>query len=183
MIFADSAPGVRAAHAATSTVPIVALDFTTDPVAERYAESHGRPGGNLTGVFLDAPEFAAKWLQFLRAMVPSLSRVAVLWDPSPGAAHLHALQKLAPSFGVRLQVVEVHKPDDLDKAFSAFRGDPQALIILPSPMIYVQSERLARLALKYRLLRHRWPINSPSRAVSSLTAPKWSRCMNVALFS
>jgi len=82
VIFADSAPGVRAAHAATRTIPIVAIDFTNDPVAEGYVESYGRPGGNLTGVFLDAPEFAGKWIELLRAMVPGLSRVAVLWDPS-----------------------------------------------------------------------------------------------------
>ena len=84
VIFADSAPAVRAAHAATSTIPIVAMDFTTDPVAEGYVESYGRPGRNITGVFLDAPEFAGKWLELLKAIVPDLSRVAVLWDPSPG---------------------------------------------------------------------------------------------------
>jgi putative ABC transport system substrate-binding protein len=149
VIFADGAPFVRAAHAATRTIPIVASDFTTDPVAEGYVESYGRPGGNITGVFLDAPEFAGKWFQLLKAIVPGLSRVAVLWDPSPGAAHLQAVQKFARSFRVQLQVVEVRKPDDLDKAFSAFRGKPQGLIILPSPMNYAQSERLAKLALKH----------------------------------
>jgi putative ABC transport system substrate-binding protein len=151
VIWAPSAPAVRAAHAATRTVPIVALDATTDPVAEGYVESYGRPRGNLTGVFLDAPEFAGKWFQLLKAMIPGLSRVAVLWDPSPGAAHLQAVQKLAQSFRVQLQVVEVRKPDEIEKAFAAFRGKPQALIMLPSPMIYGQSERLAKLAMKYRL--------------------------------
>jgi putative ABC transport system substrate-binding protein len=151
VIWATSAPMVRAAYAATRSIPIVAQDFTTDPVAEGYVESYGRPGGNLTGVFLDAPEFAGKWFELLRAMVPGLSRVVVLWDPSPGAAHLQAVQKVARSFHVQLQVLEVRKPDDIDRAFSAFRGHPQALIILPSPMIYFQNERLAKLALKHRL--------------------------------
>jgi putative tryptophan/tyrosine transport system substrate-binding protein len=151
VIFAESAPAVRAAHAVTRTVPIVAIDFTSDPVAEGYAESYGRPGGNITGVFLDAPEFAGKWLQLLKAIVPGLSRVAVLWDPGPGSAHLQAVQKFARSFRIQLQVVEVRKPDDLDRAFSAFRGKPQAVIILPSPMIYLQSEQLAKLAMKHRL--------------------------------
>jgi putative ABC transport system substrate-binding protein len=151
VIFADSAPSVRAARAATRTIPIVAIDFTTDPVAEGYVESYGRPGGNVTGVFLDAPEFAGKWFQLLKAMIPGLSRVVVLWDPSPGAAHLHAVQRFAGSFRVRLQVIEVHNPDDIDKAFSALRGHPQAVIILPSPMIYLQSEQLAKLAMKHRL--------------------------------
>jgi putative tryptophan/tyrosine transport system substrate-binding protein len=151
VIFAASAPATRAAYAATHTIPIVALDFTNDPVAAGYAESYGRPGGNLTGIFLDAPEFAGKWLELLKALIPRLSRVVVLWDPSPGATHLEALQAAAPSFGVKLQVIEVRNPDDIDRAFSAFRGRPEALMILPSPMIYVQSERLAKLAMKHRL--------------------------------
>jgi len=151
VIWATNAPMVRAAYAATHTIPIVANDFTTDPVAEGYVESYGRPGGNLTGVFLDAPEFAGKWFELLKAMVPGLSRVVVLWDPSPGPTHLRALQAAARSFGLQIQVVEVRKPDEIDKAFSEFRGHPQALIVLPSPMFYVQSERLAKLAMMHRL--------------------------------
>ncbi len=151
VIFAPSAPAVRATHAATRAIPIVGLDLTTDPVAEGYALSYGRPGGNVTGVFLDAPGFAGKWLELLRAMVPGLSRLVVLWDPSPGDAHLRALQGTASAFGIQLQVVEVRKPEDIDRAASAFRGRPQALISLPSPMIYVESARLARLALSQRL--------------------------------
>ncbi|HTS53824.1 MAG TPA: ABC transporter substrate-binding protein [Burkholderiales bacterium] len=152
VIWASGAPFARAAYEATHTIPIVAQDFTTDPVTEGYVESYGRPGGNLTGVFLDAPEFAGKWFQLLKAMVPRLSGVVVLWDPSPGAVHLQAVKKLAGSFRVQLQVVEVRKPDDIDRAFSALRGRPQGVIILPSPMIYVQSARLAKLAMKHRLL-------------------------------
>lgn len=151
VIFAESAPATRAAFAATRTIPIVAVDLTNDPVAAGYAESYGRPGGNVTGIFLDAPEFASKWLELLQAIVPGLSRVAVLWDPSPGATHLQAVQSAARSFRVQLQVLEVRKPEDIDAAFTAFRGHPQALIILPSPTIYAQSERLAKLALKHRL--------------------------------
>lgn len=151
VIFADSAPATRATYAATRTIPIVALDFTNDPVAAGYVESYSRPGGNLTGFFLDAPGFAGKWLELLKAMVPGLSRVAVLWDPSPGATHLEAVQAAARSLGVQLQVVEVRKPDEIDGAIAAFRARPQALIILPSPMTWGQSARLAELAMKHRL--------------------------------
>jgi putative ABC transport system substrate-binding protein len=151
VIFAPSAPAVRASHAATRTIPIVGLDLTTDPVAEGYAESFGRPGGNVTGVFLDAPGFAGKWLELLKAMVAGLSRIVVLWDPSPGEAHLRALRGAASSFGIELQVVEVRKPEDIERAAAAFRGRPQALISLPSPMMYVESARLAKLALQHRL--------------------------------
>jgi len=153
LICAIGAPFTRAAYTATRTtpIPIVGIDFTTDPVAEGFAESYGRPGGNLTGVFLDAPEFAGKWLELLSTMVPRLSRIAVLWDPSPGAAHLHSIESMAQALDLQLRVAEVHKPEDIDRAFSAFRGEPQALIILPSPMLFVQSPRLAQLALKHRL--------------------------------
>lgn len=87
VIFANSAPAARAAYAATRTIPIITSDYTNDPLAAGYAESYGRPGRNLTGVFLDAPEFAGKLLQLLQTIVPGLSRVAVLWDPAPGRAH------------------------------------------------------------------------------------------------
>ena len=152
VIFATSAPALRAAHAATKTIPIVAGDFTTDPVAEGYIESFGRPGGNITGIFLDAPEFAGKWFEILQAMVPDLSRVSVLWDPGPGTTHLQAVRSVAASLGVKLQVLEVKKPANLDHAFSSLSGPPQALILLPSPMIYNQSARLARLASEHNLL-------------------------------
>lgn len=159
VIFAVGAPAVRAAYDATRTFPIVGNDFTTDPVAEGYVESYVRPGGNLTGIFLDAPEFAGKWLELLKAMVPGLSRAAVLWDPSPGPTHLQAVRRVARELGVKLQVLEVRKPDDIRKAYSALSGRPQALIILPSPMLYVQSARLAELAMKHRL-----PATSMARA-------------------
>lgn len=151
VIFAHSASAVCVAYAATRNIPIVGNDFVTDPVAEGYAESYSRPGGNVTGVFLDAPELAGKWFELPRAMVPGLSRAVVLWDPIGSPTQLRAVQSIARSIGIQLQIVEVHKPDDIDRAFSAFRGRPQALIILPSPMIYAQNEQLAKLAIKHRL--------------------------------
>jgi len=62
VIYANNGPATRAAHAATRNISIIGLDLTSDPVATGYAESYGRPGGNLTGFFLDAPEFAASGL-------------------------------------------------------------------------------------------------------------------------
>ena len=151
VIFAGSAPALRAAYAATHTIPIVAIDYTNDPIAEGYAVNYARPGRNVTGVFLDAPEIAGKWFELLKAMVPDLSRVAVLWDSGPGATHLQAVRSAAKLLDIKLQVLEVRKPDDFDRAFDALRGPPQAVIFLPSPMIFGQSARLARLALKHRL--------------------------------
>jgi putative tryptophan/tyrosine transport system substrate-binding protein len=151
IIMAASAPSLRAAYGATKTIPIVTTDLTTDPISLGYAESYARPGGNVTGLFLDAPEFAGKWFNLLQAMVPGLSRVAVLWDPAPGTTHLKAVRSVAKSLDIKLQIVEVQKPGELDAAFSVLRGRPQAVILLPSPTIFGNSERLAALALKHRL--------------------------------
>ena len=151
VIFASSASAVRAAYAATQTIPIVAVDYTTDAIAEGYVESYGRPGGNITGIFLDAPEFAGKWFELLKTLIPDLSRISVLWDPGPGDTHLRAVRSVARSLDIELQVLEVRTPEDIDAAFEVLRGQPQAAIFLPSPMIHGQSTRLARLALKHRI--------------------------------
>ena len=151
ILYCWSAPALRAAYAATRTIPIVAMDFTTDPVAAGYAESYSHPGRNVTGVFLDAPEFASKWLELLKAIVPGLSRVAVGWDPVPGQVHLRAVQGAARSLGVDVQILEVHKPEDIEKAFAAFRDRTQAAILLPSPMMYANNANNAAVAMKHRV--------------------------------
>src|SRR5262249_51418310 len=87
----------------------------------------------------------------LAAIVPGLSRAVALWDPIGGTTQLRSAQDAARSMGIQLRIVEVHTLDDLDTAFSALPGKPQAMIILPSPMIYTHSARLAKLALEHRL--------------------------------
>jgi len=159
IILAVGAPAVHAAYAATRSIPIVANDFTNDPVAEGYVKSYGKPDGNLTGTFLDAPDFAGKWFELLKVIVPKLSRVCVLWDPSPGNNHLQAVRSVASSLAVKLKIVEVSTPEDIGRAFSTLKGRPQAMIILPSPLMYVQSARLAEFAAKHRL-----PATSMARA-------------------
>ena len=152
VIYAASAPALRAAYAATRSIPIVALDFTNDPVAAGFAKSYSRPGGNVTGVFLDAPEFAGKWLEILKALKPGLSRVAVLWDPSPGPTHLRGLERAAKALGIELQVNEIHKAADIDRVFSAFSAQTEALIQLPSPLMYAESARVGELSRQRELL-------------------------------
>jgi putative ABC transport system substrate-binding protein len=151
VLFAIGLPAVRAAFAATRDIPIVAHDLVGEPVAAGYARSYARPGGNLTGVFLATSQLAGKWLEVLKAMIPNLFSAVVIWDPTSGPVPIQAVQDVAPSFGVKLQVLQIRNPDEIDKAPSLFRGRPQALIILASPMLYAQSERLARLAKKQRL--------------------------------
>ena len=161
VIFATSAPALRAAYAATHSIPIVAWNMSDDPVAAGYAESYARPGKTVTGVFLDAPELAGKWLEILKALVPGLSRVAVLWDPSPGTVHRRGVELAAKSIGVQLQIHELRTEADIERISKALPGRPQAMVILPSPLFYTHSARLAELALKQRL-----PATSIFRAFS-----------------
>ena len=151
VIFPVGPPAVRAVFDATKTIPIVAHDLETDPVAAGYANSYSRPGRNLTGLFLDMPELAGKRLELLKAFAPGASNAAVLWDPSSGSAHLSALKAVAPRFGVELLVEEVRNPADFDRFVTGFRPPSQAVIVLPSPMIYMESKRLAELVMKHRI--------------------------------
>lgn len=152
VIFAPSAPAMYAAYAATQTIPIVTMDYSTDPVTAGYVESYTRPGKNVTGVFLDAPEFASKWLEILKGINPRLSKVAVLWDPSPGKVHVHGLQAAARVLGITLQIYEIRGPEDIDRALSTLRNRSQAVVQLPSPLMYAQSARLGQLTRQHRLL-------------------------------
>ena len=151
ILFPIGPPAVRAAVAATRDIPIVAHDFETDPILAGYAQSYSRPGGNLTGVFLDSPDLAGKWLELLRDIRPKLSRITVLWDPTSGPVPLEAVRTIGASLGITPQVLELRTPQELDNVQSRFRGPPEALVILPSPMLYAQSARLAELAQKARL--------------------------------
>ena len=83
VIFAATPEAVAAARSATSSIPTVAVDLESDPVAMGYIKSLARPGGNLTGMFLDLPELSGKQVGLLKEIVPRLSRIAILWHPRP----------------------------------------------------------------------------------------------------
>jgi ABC-type uncharacterized transport system substrate-binding protein len=75
---------------ATSTIPIVGIDLESDPIANGWAKSIARPGGNLTGFFLDLPELGGKQIELLKEAVPTLSRLALLWDSTVGLTQFRA---------------------------------------------------------------------------------------------
>src|SRR5262249_56029535 len=76
-----SPAAIHAALAASATIPIVALDLESDPIASGLIKSLSRPGGQVTGVFFDFPDFGKKWIELLKETMPQLATVAVLWDP------------------------------------------------------------------------------------------------------
>jgi putative tryptophan/tyrosine transport system substrate-binding protein len=152
VIFTASPAGVRAARQATGTVPIVAIDLETDPVASGLVASVARPGGNLTGVFLDMPELSGKWLQLLQEALARPTRVAVLGDPTINAPQFRAMEVAAQRLAVPLLPLEVHGPDEFERAFdTASTGDAGALILLSSPWVSFHGRRLAELAAQHRL--------------------------------
>jgi putative ABC transport system substrate-binding protein len=152
LIFAQSSAAVRAVRALTGSIPIVAIDFESDPVAEGFIASHARPGGNLTGVFLDFPDFSKKWLEALKEAVPQLATVAVLWDPAVGPYQLKSVEIAAQTLGLTLVLLEVPRPDELDHAFqSIVQKGAGAVVMLASTVIGSATKLLADLALKHRL--------------------------------
>jgi len=86
---------VKAAMAASRTIPIVAIDLESDPVQSGWVKSLSRPGGNVTGFFLDTTAMSAKWLQLLREAVPGARHISLLWDTTSGRSQLTATRAAA----------------------------------------------------------------------------------------
>jgi putative tryptophan/tyrosine transport system substrate-binding protein len=152
VIFARSSHAVRAARNVTSTVPIIALDLESDPVAMGFVATLARPGGNVTGIFLGLPEVSAKHLGFLAEVVSKLSRVAVLGDPAINASHFRAVREAALRRAVRIQALEVKSEMDVDHAFElAIKERAAALILLSSSFMFLQKVRIAAASAKNKL--------------------------------
>ena len=133
-------------------IPIVAFDLETDAIGSGLIANLARPGGNVTGVFFDFPDFSKKWLELLKETVGGLSSVGILRDPAVGLVQLNAAQSAAALFNIRLDIVEVRGVADLDNAFlQASQRNLGAVIMMPSPMFGTNPQRIASLALRYRL--------------------------------
>jgi putative ABC transport system substrate-binding protein len=151
-ICAVAPPAVRAARDATSSIPIIAMDLESDPVGNGWATSLAHPGGNITGIFLDLPDFSAKTLQLLREAVPNAARIAGLWHPASGSLQLKAVQKAAVALGVEFDVFEVNRVADFEAAFQAMSQKSAAgLLMLSSPIFAGNPQLLGDLAIRNRL--------------------------------
>lgn len=147
VIISPNVLSVQAALAATSAIPIIMVGYGDDPVTLGLADSYGRPGRNVTGIYSLDSELEAKRLEILKEAVPGLSLVAYLWDPS-FRTQLPELQRTARALAIRLQPIEVRGALGLEKAFdSAKRSKARAVLLSTSPMFYVHRTRVAELAL------------------------------------
>ena len=141
---------LQAARNATGSIPLVAFDLETNPVAAGYVQSFGHPGGNVTGLFLDQPELTGKWLELIREASPKARRILLLRDSTTGPWQRAAAATAAQRLGLSLQVLEVHGPDDLDRVLreGVSGGGPRALVQLSSPLVERSSKLIADFSRK-----------------------------------
>jgi putative tryptophan/tyrosine transport system substrate-binding protein len=146
------AVAVRAAAQATRSVPIVAIDLETDPVRAGYAASFNRPGGNVTGLFMDHPSLAGKWIDLLREAAPDIKRLAILWDPGTGVDQLEVAKSAARTRGFEAVILDRGKLKSFDEALRGLAGKPRTgIVVLTSPGMAVAAPSFAAAALKHRL--------------------------------
>jgi ABC-type uncharacterized transport system substrate-binding protein len=145
-------PSIEAARAATTTLPIVANDIESDPVASGYVVSLARPGGNLTGVFLDAPTLCSKWLQYIDDVVPNVTKVGVLWDVTTGTYQLDAARVATNSKSLNLVVMQFRNLSELEPALNQGLGENLGAVVqLGSPLIRQGAPRIAEILSSRRL--------------------------------
>jgi hypothetical protein len=156
VIVAVSTPPGRAAQQATRTIPIV-VGGMADPVGDGLVASLARPNGNVTGTTFIGPELIAKRLGLLKEAIPGAARIAVLWHPGVYSEYtmaqmLHETEAAARTLGLELQLLAAQGPGDFDEAFAAMRRDgADALLLFPSPMLYLEHRRVVNVAKSSRL--------------------------------
>jgi ABC-type uncharacterized transport system substrate-binding protein len=153
VLVAESTPAAIAAKEASRTVPVVMVSVG-DPVGAKLVDSLARPGGNVTGLSLVAPELSAKRLDLFKQTLPKLSRVAVLWNSANPGMQLRVRQTelAAPALGLTLQSVTVQSPDDFDAVFTAMGKDrPESLLVMADTVTATNTKRIVEFAARNRV--------------------------------
>src|SRR5438105_824948 len=149
VIFARGTWALAAAKERTGTIPIVGIDLEIDPVEAGLVASIARPGGNITGMFLDLAELSGKHLQFLKEIIPGTSRIAVLGNPDINAPQIRELERVARSLAVQTRAVDVKNATHFDGAFEAAKNwHAEALIVLSNPLSLAYRTQIGDLAKK-----------------------------------
>jgi putative ABC transport system substrate-binding protein len=161
IVFGFGTATVSALQKATSSVPIVFANVV-DPVGGGLVASMARPGGNATGFITHEFGFAGKWLELLKEMAPWVTRAAVMRDSaiSSQIALFGSIQSVAPSLGVELRPIDSRDPGEIERAVSAFAGEPNGgLIVALGARVILHRDLIITLAA-----RHRVPAVYPDRA-------------------
>ena len=133
--------------------PIV-MASSSDPVASGFVKSLAHPGGNITGVNNPDALLSTKRLQLLKEMLPTLKRVAILWNAGDQAMTLRfrAIEKAAPLLRVSIEQVAVREPDDFNAAFAAMsRARPDALMMVADSLTFLNRQRVIDYAAEQRI--------------------------------
>jgi putative ABC transport system substrate-binding protein len=144
---------LRAATAATSTIPIVMIAISFDPLAKGYVTSLARPTGNVTGIYVLGTEAIKKRLQLFKDAFPGQHVAFGFWDPE-AAETWRAAADAAPSLGIRLAGVELHNPPhDYERGFQQVAPEFRRALFMPSSAAFsADAERLAAFALRHRMV-------------------------------
>ena len=152
LVAAGPEVALRAAVAASRTIPIVMWAINYDPIARGFVNSLTRPGGNITGIVSLQTELAAKQVELLTQALPGRTRLAILWDALSADQFTHA-ESQARSLRLDVQSLKLETPPyDFDAIFrSLSEGSPQMLLVLSSPFFSNYRARIAELAIEQRL--------------------------------
>jgi putative ABC transport system substrate-binding protein len=138
---------------ATRTVPIV-FTVVIDPVGADFVQHLSRPGGNVTGFMMFEYSLSAKWLELLKEIAPSVTRVAVLREPSStaGIGQFAVIQAAAPSLGIEVDAINVRDGTEIERAISAFaRTGNGGLIVTANPGAVIHRNLIITLAARHKL--------------------------------
>jgi len=143
---------VEAVKRATAVIPVV-FPLAPDPVGGGYVDSLSRPGGNITGLSIEATDLAGKRLAVLRETVSGLRRVAIMYDRgySQAALEVGAVQNMAHTLGLDVMPLEIRRAEDIAPAFETVKGRADALYVVLNSLINANRKRIAALALDARL--------------------------------
>lgn len=152
VLYIISPAAIRAARAVAGTLPIIATDLESDPVASGLVASLAKPGGNLTGLFLDFPAITGKWLEMLTETVPGVRRAAVLWDTTTNESQLSTITAAAKKLSIALDVARFQQLAEIETVLhAALKKRPQALVQLSSPLVNGAADRIASFTQANRL--------------------------------
>jgi len=138
----------------TRSVPIVFNSIGADPVGSGYVDALARPGGNATGFVLLDYALTAKWMELLKEIAPTVTRVAVLRDPelSSGVGQFAVIQYVAPSVGMEVSAISILDAREIEKDIAKFASAPNGgLILTASALSVVHRDLIVGLAAKYKL--------------------------------
>jgi putative ABC transport system substrate-binding protein len=153
IIITQSTPATAAAKKATTTIPII-MEAVADPVGAGFVASLGQSRTNLTGFSLMSVDLGAKRLEFLKALIHKVSRVAVLWNPTNPAQRLMLpeAEGAARALGLTLQPVGLVDPGGLESAFETIvKGQAHAVVVFEDAMTVSNRRRIVELVGRHRL--------------------------------